>query len=40
MQHCDVWFVLSTTPNSSRHVPELLEDCLAAAAEAKILFFY
>jgi hypothetical protein len=32
--------VLSGTPKSSRHVPELFEDCLAAAAAAKAIFLY
>ena len=28
------------TPNTFRHVPELFEDCLTAAAEAKTIFCY
>jgi hypothetical protein len=32
--------VLLVTPKPPRHVPELFEDCLAAAAETKIIFFY
>ena len=32
--------VLLGTPKPPRHVPELFEDRLAAAAETKIIFFY
>jgi hypothetical protein len=35
MQQFPAGRVLWGTPNSSRHVPELFEDCLTAVAEAK-----
>jgi hypothetical protein len=40
MQQFPAGRVLSVTPKPPRHVPELFEDRLAAAAETKIIFFY